>query len=171
MCLSIQYHSNFSRWENWTSARLKCLLFFHLFNKYFEHLLRVRHWASFGNTEIKKVSRQNFWFLCSLEPCDNWLKSSAGVARQPISFKRLFSSSFFCTHFQAAGNIQCTGTSSKSTLMSSCILLSLGEKCIQINPEKEMTNEFFVSLQHKLPIWLPTENAMPFVWNALFFPT
>lgn len=32
-----------------------------------------------------------------------------------------------------------------------------------------MTNEFFLRPQDKLPTWFPIENAMPFVWNALFF--
>lgn len=56
-----------------------------------------------------------------------------------------------------------------NTLMPSCILLSLGEECIQINPEKEMTNESSANLQEKHPTWPPIENAMSFVWKALFW--
>lgn len=78
---------------------------------------------------------------------------SAGVARQLIPFQSLFSSSFSLYHFQSTKNIQWIGitTSSKNILISSCVLLSLDEECIQVNTEREMTNEFFVNSKKSIP--------------------
>ena len=79
-----------------------------------------------------------------------------------------FPQASFPTYFRSTGHIQWTGitTASKTTLISSCILLSLGTECIQVNPEKEMSNKCFTDFQEKSPSQPPFEKARSSVWNA-----